>query len=224
MRTYLLEPDFKARLLAQDKEAWKEVSALIDRCARQATWKVGASHLVEDVASEVLVLMHAQFVHQLSPGAPLAVFLLEACRRVALSMRRRRFEDRLVSNDDDEGELFHEPIQEDMTPLVHTQLTAQRARERIKAAVSEDFWTPGEQKQPKPQRKQYGCGDQRLAAALKAERQARGWTQRQMASYMGLGLPTYISYEHACVITPNSDVIDTLRKMQMEHNELSKAT
>ena len=215
MRVRLLDQELKERLLAQDKKAWKEISALIHSCARQATWKIGASHLAEDVASEVLTLMYKQFIHQLSPGAALTVFLLEACRRVALSMQRSRFEDRLVfiSDDDEEEETLPEPIQEDTTPLVHTKLIAQRARERIKASVSKDFW---EQGQPKKKRNQYGCGDHDLARRLREERKRRGWTQKQMAAYMGLKLPTYISYEHACVITPNPHVIDTLRKMQAQ--------
>lgn len=214
--------ELRDRLLAHDARAWREVQGLVRRCSRHAAHKVGADHLEDDVAAEVLILMHERFVRELQPSAPLAAFLAEVARRVALAMRRRRHEDRLVCAEDDDGSAIEaESAQDDALPMAFALHRAQLARDRIEKSVGDRFWRPTESSKPAP-RNQYRCGDVVLAEALKQERRARGWTQRQMAAYMGLKLPTYISYEHACVISPRADVVDMLRQMQAERQQPKK--
>lgn len=222
--------ELKDRLMAQEAKAWKEMSALVNRCARHGCWKVGASHLQDDVAAEVLILMHTQLLAQLQNGARLDPFLIEVSRRVALSMRRSLDEDRLVSNDAEGGGMIFDVVGEDFTSELEDRITSERAKERIRSSVDEEFWQgddgPGresrsggsgaaasEYDESLKGRSQYGCGDMDFAKQLKSERKRRGWTQRQMAAYMGVGLPTYISYEHACVIKPNPLMVDVLNRM-----------
>lgn len=214
-----LTEELKQALLAGDARAWNDVRALVVRCARSACPKVGAGHLIDDVASEVLLLMHAQFLGKLQPGSPLQAFLYEACRRVALAMRRRHEEDRMVLADDEDDDL-PEPVQPDVSPVIEAGVDAQKARQRILAGATSSFWQEHSdaavQQQQKPARNQYRCGDEAFAQELQRERKRRGWTQRQMAAYMGVGLPTYISYEHACVIEPPAHIVAKLAAMRRE--------
>lgn len=229
--------DLKSRLVAQDGKAWKEMSALVNRCARHGCWKAGASHLQDDVAAEVLILLHTQLLAQLQDGARLDPFLIEVSRRVALSMRRSLDEDRLVSNDAEGGGMIFDVAGDDFTNELEDRITSERAKERIRASVNKNFWkaethtsraapaaptaagaSADQDDEAARGRSQYGCGDQDFAKQLKAERKKRRWTQRQMATYMGVGLPTYISYEHACVIKPNPLMVDVLNRM-LEENE-----
>lgn len=229
--------ELKDRLLAQEGKAWKEMSALVNRCARLGCWKAGATHLQDDVAAEVLILMHTQLLAQLQNGARLDPFLIEVSRRVALSMRRSLDEDRLVSNEAEGGGMLFDVAGEDFTSELENRITSERAKERIRASVKKNFWKPEvtagrsasanstavgsdtrKNDEENKGRSQYGCGDLDFAKQLKAERKRRRWTQRQMAIYMGVGLPTYISYEHACVIKPNPLMVDVLNRM-LEENE-----
>jgi len=205
-------------LLKGDAQAWQEMYRLVKRCAAIGCFKAGSTHLVEDVASEVLMLMHQSFVHRLQDGVPIEPFLIEASRRVALAMKRKFDEHMHVDITDEESrDDPSEPLEERIeapNEAVDEQIDAQLAKERIRQTTSEAFWKNS--KEHKHERHQYRCGDERFAQALKDERRRRGWTQRQMAAALGLKLSTYISYEHACVITPNPDVIDMLKKLRSE--------
>jgi len=211
-----LTPALRNALLRGDADAWRQMRQLVMRCAAIGSAKAGAAHLADDVAAEVLALMHQSFIHRLQDGSPMEPFLIEAGRRVALSMRRQ-FDEHMhvdVTDDDSDTEDALEAQIEAPDEAVDARLDAQRAKERIRQATPASFWRSSPTR--KYERQQYRCGDKRFAQALKAERQRRGWTQRQMSAAMGIRLSTYISYEHACVMTPNPEVIDMLKKMQSE--------
>jgi DNA-directed RNA polymerase specialized sigma24 family protein len=214
----ILAAGMREALLKGDAGAWQEMHRLIMRCAAIGCFKAGSPHLVDDVASEVLLLMHQSFVHRLQEGAPVEPFLIEASRRVALAMRRS-FDEHMhadVTNDDSHDDP-PEPLEERIeapNEVVDEQIDAQLAKERIRQATNEAFWKNS--KERKYKRQQYRCGDERFAQALKDERKRRGWTQQQMAAALGIKLSTYISYEHACVMTPNPDVIDMFKKLRNE--------
>jgi DNA-directed RNA polymerase specialized sigma24 family protein/DNA-binding XRE family transcriptional regulator len=211
-----LTPLLRQALLRGDADAWQRMRQLVMRCAAIGSAKAGAAHLAEDVAAEVLALMHQSFIHRLQDNSPIEPFLVEASRRVALAMRRQFDEHMHVDVTDEDSDNADTPEAQLEAPdeAVDARLDAQRAKERIRQATSAAFWRSSGAR--KYERKQYQSGDKRFAQALKAERRRRGWTQRQMAAAMGIGLATYISYEHACVMTPNPAVIDLLKKMQGE--------
>jgi len=213
----VLTPALRAALLRGEPQAWQQMRQLVMRCAAIGCAKSGAAHLAEDVASEVLALLHQSFLHRLQDGSVMEPFVVEACRRVALSMRRQ-FDEHMhvdVSDDsDDSDDTTPEEQLKAPDESVDARLDAQRAKERIRQSTQASFWRSSAPR--KYERRQYQSGNKKFAQALKAERLRRGWTQRQMAAAMGIGLPTYISYEHACVMTPNPAVIDLLKTMQSE--------
>ncbi|MCX8016516.1 MAG: helix-turn-helix domain-containing protein [Rhodocyclaceae bacterium] len=211
-----LTPELREQLLRNDRQAWQRMQALVLRCARVGAYRAGVSFLYEEVASELLLLLHSSFLSRLDDGAALQPFLMEAARRVALAQRRQMGLTHEVPAEEDDGE---EPAHEPATTAedeerLDLRIDAQAARQRVLRRAAELFASQDEK--PAYERKQYGCGSWDLAGELKHERKRRGWTQRQMAAYMGLKLPTYISYEHACVKSPNPDIVAMLRTMQAE--------
>lgn len=203
------------RLLANDSGAWREMSDFAAKCARAGAWRAGAAHLADDVAGDLLLLIHTQFVRRLRVGDALRPFLVEAARRIALVNLRKYQNTRIIPVDDDNEALLEAHASPDIARASINKIDAERARERIKESVNNAaFWDATEH--TPSGREQYGCGDHNLAAELRFERTLRKWTQKQMAAFLGVPLPTYISYEHACVMRPNDGIISQLRAMQRE--------
>ena len=209
----VLTDQLKNDLLRNDAEAWSLISALANKCAKRAAGSVNAAHLAEDAAHELLLLLYTHLLPRMEVGKPVEPFLNEVCRRILLAMRRQRREASICFDDDQV--VWYMENQEQTEPMAkEMMIDAHAAKERIRRAVPESFWK--ETKKTGNERNQYQSGDRKFAELLKQERKRRKWTQKQMASYMGLKLPTYISYEHACVINPNPDIIDLLKSMQKE--------
>lgn len=209
----------RTRLHANDRATWKEVCALIRNCSKWACWKINAPHIVDDAEAELLSLFYGRLLDRMQPGLPMKPFLMEAARRVALSARRRIEDVRFESLDDlgiSEDEHHDAPKAQDFTPELLSDLTAQKAKERIRAQVAPEFW---DKRSRSSNRNQYRSGNEKIARQWRTERERRGWTQKQMASYIGVPLPTLISYEHACVILPSAALMDKLRALQADRLE-----
>lgn len=196
--------------------AWGQLCAHVRKMSRFVAYRAGLSDFAEDIEGEVLLVFQRSLVDRMQPGLPIAPFVYEVCRRTALSVRRNYIDDRVSSQEDEEGNLVYESVDDSFIERVENNIDVERSRSEVIKRFSKSVADKQVTQKKKEPRNQYGCGDLELADRLKSIRLRRGWTQEQMASYMGVKKSTYISYEHACVKNPSSDVYRFVKQMEAE--------
>lgn len=219
-------------ILRGDPKATNNLMVAVRKSARIGSRKVGAESIEDDVAQEVAMLFLEKLIHKFDESYNVEPILIEASRRVALSLMRKNrelpVEDAAELLEDGFGDI-NERIGIDDNPV--SALDQQKALQAIKMIMNpngkEDEASEARQnpkadpaaaaRAPKPSRRALS----ESCARLREIRVSLGMPQELFSSQLGIPTATLLSYEYGR--TPNVPASIIERAEEIYKREISVA-